>query len=686
MKKSFFHSILFIIALTIGCKNEIKKDLEMFISESIIHETVNDLSKKYPDIEKSKIEKGVKQVAQFWKIQDGTPEAFKSFCLEHYLGTKELEEQTFLRLQKNLELTNGYLQELFRDLSIPLHLDTGPILPIDYMFGEFSPSAHLQDDYFKTKIAFVVLLNFPVTTLEERLKDGKNWTREEWAKVRLAQNFSRRVPAEANQKVAEAMNRAENYISSYNIYMHNVLDANGNRLFPEGKILLSHWNLRDELKAQYANQDGLPRQELIQLVMEKIIKQEIPKIVVNNPEVLWKPSDGTVTAVFGTKSQVEIDNSPEPDTRYEMWMNIFKAQQEVDKYYPHLPTLMDRKFKEEREIPEKQFEELLKSILTSDVVKETGKLIEKRLGRKLKPFDIWYNGFKPVSKYNEAELDKIVQEKYPDVFAFKKDLPNILKKLGFSDEMSKYLASKIEVDPARGSGHAMPAGRLVDNARLRTRVPKGGMNYKGYNIAMHELGHNVEQVLSFNKIDYTLLRGVPNTAFTEGFAFVFQSRDLEILGIKGKDEGNKENLDVLNSLWQTYEIAGVALVDMYAWNWLYKNPNATPTQFKQAVIDIAKDVWNRYYAPIFSEKDVILLAIYSHMINSGLYTPDYPLGHIIAFQIEQYLKNTNLASEMEKMCRLGSITPNLWMELAVGKPISTEPLLQAAEIALKSIK
>jgi hypothetical protein len=36
---------------------------------------------------------------------------------------------------------------------------------------------------------------------------------------------------------------------------------------------------------------------------------------------------------------------------------------------------------------------------------------------------------------------------------------------------------------------------------------------------------------------------------------------------------------------------------------------------------------------------------------------------------------------MERMCRLGSITPNAWMQEAVGAPISAEPLINAARKA-----
>ena len=93
--------------------------------------------------------------------------------------------------------------------------------------------------------------------------------------------------------------------------------------------------------------------------------------------------------------------------------------------------------------------------------------------------------------------------------------------------------------------------------------------------------------------------------------------------------------------------------------------------------------------PVLKEmkiEDQILLAIYSHIIHSGLYSPDYSLGHIISFQIEQYLKDKNLAIEMERVCQLGSITPDAWMKAAVGKPISIEPLIEATAEAVEKTK
>jgi len=143
-------------------------------------------------------------------------------------------------------------------------------------------------------------------------------------------------------------------------------------------------------------------------------------------------------------------------------------------------------------------------------------------------------------------------------------------------------------------------------------------------------------------------------------------------------------MKALDTFWSAYEIAGVALVDMRVWRWMYEHPQADAGQLGEATQAIARDVWNQYYAPALGTKDVPLLAIYSHMIDSGMYLPDYPLGHIISFQIESYLKGRNLGAEMERMCRLGNLTPALWMEQAVHAPLSAEPLIQATEEALQA--
>jgi oligoendopeptidase F len=212
------------------------------------------------------------------------------------------------------------------------------------------------------------------------------------------------------------------------------------------------------------------------------------------------------------------------------------------------------------------------------------------------------------------------------------------------------------------------------------------MDYKGFNIAMHELGHTVEQTFSLYKIDYILLSGVPNTAFTEAMAFIFQDRDLDVLGLQSKEK-TSEALKVLDKFWMTREIAGVALVDMLVWRWLYEHEGATAEQLREAVVSIAKDVWNTYYAPVMNtERDSPLLAIYSHMIAYALYLPDYPLGHIIEFQIGQHLNRKNFGKEIERMCVQGRIMPEAWMMGAVGQGLSASPMLDATRQAVNMLK
>jgi hypothetical protein len=647
----------------------------MGLKENIQKQTISKMVEKFGEGERERIEKGVKQMAQRWSKDDGTNQGFEEFCLENFKTEPEQMDVIFDRFQNQLESLYGNLHRIYRDFNWNLQVDTGhPIEPIDYLFASYDVYAHVNEDLFITKLAFVALLNFPIYTLEEKSTLGEDWPRKEWATARLTDKFLNRIPAEAEQKRTEVYTLADDYIANYNIYMHNLLNESGEHLFPEGLKLITHWGLRDELKAQYASPEGLPRQQMIRQVMERIITQEIPQVVIDNPELDWNPFSNEV---FKAGSNESVSSEAESVTRYEHLWNTFQAERLIDPYTPETPTKIDRRFKENREILEEDVEKMLIEILAAPVMKDIAQLVKQRLGRELQPFDIWYNGFKPRGKYSEEKLDAIVSKEYPDVETFQKDLPFILRKVGFAPEKSEFLSEHIAVDASRGAGHAMGARMKSDNAHLRTRIPEGGMKYKGYNIAIHELGHNVEQVFSLNGMDYYTLEGVPNTAFTEALAFVFQTRDLSILGLSA-DDPQAEDLRILDNMWSAFEIAGVSMVDLKIWRWMYANPNAGPAAARDAIISIAKEVWNEYFAPVFGVNDQILLAVYSHIIDGGMYIPDYAIGSVIAFQIEDYMKEKNLASEMERMCKLGKLTPQVWMKHAVNEEISAKAMIESA--------
>lgn len=660
-----------------------------------------ELVAKYGEAQRARLQRGMKQVASFWRAEDGDAAAFESLVRTHFAGDAETLDALFNRFQFILESIYGHMTEIGRDLQWQSDLDLGPVYPFDELLAGYSAAAHINDDFFRNKIAFVVLLNFPVTTLEQRLTEGETWSRRQWAEAALGLYFSKRIPSEVNLAVGKASADASQYVATYNIWMHHLLDDKGKRLFPAKMRLLEHWNLRDEIKGNYSidPREGLPKQRMVQRVMERIVDQTIPEAVVDNPNVDWNPytnevkaaavddaEEGEGRALKDGQRPATITNKREPDTRYAKILLTFQASKLVDPYSPTAPTHIRRSFEEGRQMLEPRVEAMLKDVVTSPLVPRVAKLIEKRLGRKLEPFDLWYNGFRSSGAYSEAELDAITRKRYPTAEAYKKDMANLLVKLGFTKERADYLAANIEVDPARGSGHALGSGRRGDNPRLRTRVGKDGMDYKGFNIAVHEMGHNVEQVFSLKHIDYYTLSGVPNTAFTEALAFVFQAKDLELLGLASPTPESKA-LQTLNDFWGTYEIAGVALVEMAMWHWMYDHPDATPEELKTATVQIAKDSWNRYYAPVFGKKDVVLLGVYAHMVNNFLYLPNYPIGHLIAHQIEEQMEKTgNLGAEFERMSTYGSLPPDQWMKHATGAPVGASALLHATEKALNVVK
>jgi len=643
--------------------------------------TIRRLIETHGEAQATRIRLGVTQVAERWWAEDGDVESFATFCNESFIADEAKLHESFTRLQDAMEQIDGHLHEVRRVLTEPMQLDTGPVSGLDQLLGGIDLTAHVDEDLYAGKVAFLALLNFPVYTLAEVLEQSASWNRETWARARMMDRFALRIPASVAQEMTAAYTAADQYIASYNIRMDRLVGDSDERPFPDGLSLITHWGLRDELKSWYGQPDGLERQRMILRVMERIVRQEIPESVIDNADLLWSPESNEVWA-FETDGRGEKQKtSREPDTRYRHLLEFFQAARGADPYAPTAPTYVDRRFDLGRQIPEQEVEQLLVSVLKSKEFRDIGKLISSRLGRPLQPFDIWYDGFKARGAYSQKQLDEIVGERYAAVEDFQKDLPRILRDLGFSETRATWLSERIVVDPSRGAGHAMGAERREDQAHLRTRFGADGMDYKGYNIAVHELGHNVEQVFSLNAIDYWWLNGVPNTAFTEALAFVFQNRDMELLGLESPGADARQ-LEALDTLWSTAEIGGVSLVDMRVWRWMYEHPDATPAQLREAVLRIAREVWNRFFAPVFGTRDEEILAIYSHMIVYGLYLPDYAIGHIIAFQVADKLRQGDFGAEFERLSVQGRLTPDAWMRGGVGGPLSAEALLSEARTAV----
>ena len=687
------YSIIFlgIAALLTACQ---PKHKPVMISDTTIQASITAITAAHPEADAVLVRRGVEQVAALWQENDGTEADFRELVNSSFAVGCEERQVLYDRLARIIEQCNQSADMLNNTLQEPTTLvGKGEPTSVDWIISGYSPMAHFVEDMFANKIAHICVLNFPHYTLEEKNTLGKEWTRQEWAYARLGDIFTDRVPGNIMAAYSQALSDAENYIAGYNIMMHCLRNEQGEQLWQEPMALLSHWNLRDELKSNYVAGDeamrrlGKEKQELIYQVMLRIIRQEIPSCVVNNDELLWCPTTNFVAGNPDSDVKLKVDISREPDTRYQQIINIFHTLQAIDLYRRDVPSHVLRTFNEDLQIPLEEIESLFIQLIQSEEVKQVAGIIRERLGRDLRPYDIWYDGFKSRSSISEDVLTAETQKRYPDVKAFERDMPRMLMELGFTPAKAQAVASRIVVEAARGSGHARPCVGREQPARLRTRVGNQGMDYKGYNIAVHEFGHNVEEVISLYDMDYYTLAGIPNTGFTEASAFLFQERDLELMKYKAEGErleAKGENL--FDMIWGMYEIMGVSLVDMRMWQWLYANPKATAAELREAVLAIASDVWNHYYAPILGEKDSPLLAIYSHMVGYALYLPAYPIGHLVQYQLEEHLSQCatqeEWAKEYSRIYQQGCLTPDAWMRGAVGKPMSVEPILTAVKEAI----
>lgn len=617
--------------------------------------------------------RGEEQVRALWTAEDGSEEELAQFIAENTCRTDSERVVLFESLSRAFEQIYQSADMLTVELLRPTQLTNAadPQTP-DWILSGYSPLAHFSDDMFANKLAFLTILNFPHYGLEEKNTLGRHWTRQEWAMARMGDIFTTRVPAEVNTRMAQALADAENYIADYNIYMGNLRTEDGRQLWNEDKILLSHWNLRDELKALYGAEGGQEKQEMIYRVMQRIVDQSIPQAAINGADYVWQP--------YG-----ETRDAHEDYTRYAKILAVAHAYFAEDKYCPTAPTGIIRNFEEGVEIPAAELDSLFRALVGSPQVREVASIIRERLGRELRPYDIWYDGFKARAALDEDALSAQTRALYPNADAFRKDMPRLLEQMGFSSAEAQEIASHIAVEPARGSGHAWPCLGRKEDARLRTRVPATGMDYKGYNIAVHEFGHCVEQILDMYFIDYYMLSGVPNTAYTEASAFLWQHRDLQLLPGASVNHQNTSIGDdeVLDQFWSMYEIMGVSLVDMQMWQWIYAHPQAGPKELCEATQQIAKTVWNTYYEPVLGEHDCILLGVYSHMVNAPMYLPNYPLGHIVQYQLEEHLARYTspqaFAQEYRRIYQLGRLTPKEWLIQAVGEAPTIEPILRAVD-------
>lgn len=637
--------------------------------DAAINAAIERLLKKHPG-EATRVRAGVHSVARFWREVDGDADAFEAFCCKHFIAEAHELERLVARLETALCHVDGHLSEIRRNLRRWSDLRGDDFEGVDDLLALFNPAPDLSEQFYRQKIAFLALLNGPVPTLREMLEQGAEWDDTDWAWARIRRSFGDRVPEAPLVHAREVRHAASTWVDRFQVPVGHMVDENGRRWFEPSRKLIAHWHLRDRIKAQYGNEAGLPCQRALAHAMRRHIDGSLPRRLMDGAsgEAIWDPVANT------------LDGEPVEEVglvRYDHWLAQFHAARRIDEHSPSCPTAMARRFDRLREMPEEVVEGLLVDLLSSPVRKQAYALVREQLGRELEAHDIYYQNLAPEA--SAEELDRRVRETFGTIDDFAAALPDMLGSFGFAEEDAAFLARNIRVEVCKGAGHAVRPGQPEYGSWMRTSSLEQELGWDGYETAMHELGHNIEQVVSTHFVPRPMLRGVPNTACTEAFAFLYESQARRLIGLPEADD---PGLAVVQRLIEACEIAGPGLLELRVWRWLYAHPDADAAALRDEVVRTAGEVWDAFYAPFFGPDRYLLMAAYQHMISHPLYLPDYALGYLINHQIASHVAGKNLAEETKRICSIGDVTPDLWMRRAVGQGISAEALTTAVGAVL----
>jgi len=622
---------------------------------------------------------GVAQCARSWRGSDGDATAFRQFCVDHFAASPEDRRRLLDRLEVALEQVEGHLYEMRRNLRRWSDLVGDDMPKVDAMLATFDPAPDLAEQCYAQKLAFVALLNFEKPTLDRMLAEGRAWSPDRWAEARVAGSFSPRIPKEVADLARRISFEANDWVAHFHVPVGTMVDPQGKRWFEPDRALLTHWLVREEIKAGYNDPEGVRKQRALAWVLARTIDGSVPKAVLDRAaKEDWDPARNT------------IGGRPAGETmglaRYERWIDQFRLARAVDPHHPDHPTAIDRKFGLDREIPEAVGEQLLVDLLRAPVRRDLAALLRRRLNRPLEPFDVYFDDL--FEKRPAEELNAAVRRLCRDERELEARLPEILRGLGFAEGDAEFLGRRVRVEIARGSGHAMRPQLGEYGAWLRTNRLKDELGWDGFDTAMHELGHNLEQLCSTFFVPRTSLRGVPNTACTEAFAFLYQGLAKRVLGLEDPAAAARaEHESTISGMLMACQIAGPGLVELRTWRWLYSQGDAaTPASLREALLRISREVWAEFFAEDFGADPYHLLGAYQHMIAHPLYLPDYALGRMISQQVATAMRGKDLAAETKRICSIGLLTPDAWMRQAVGGPLSAQSLVDEATTALRAIE
>ena len=81
---------------------------------------------RYGEAQRARVQRGIKQVASMWRAEDGGAAVFEELVSTQFAGDTPALDALFARFEHMFEQIDGHMQELVRELRVPLDLDLGP--------------------------------------------------------------------------------------------------------------------------------------------------------------------------------------------------------------------------------------------------------------------------------------------------------------------------------------------------------------------------------------------------------------------------------------------------------------------------------------------------------------------------------------------------------------------------------
>src|SRR5919201_762632 len=148
------------------------------------------LVRKHGEPSRARAERGVRQVSAYWRAGGGDAAAPRAFVEDAFVADPQQLDALLGRFSAAFEQIDGHMLEIGRALRSWNELELGPQMDVDQTFAALDVSAHLPEDLFTSKLAFIALLNFPLPDLQEMIAQAPRWSRKQWAQARLPCGFA----------------------------------------------------------------------------------------------------------------------------------------------------------------------------------------------------------------------------------------------------------------------------------------------------------------------------------------------------------------------------------------------------------------------------------------------------------------------------------------------------------------